>query len=168
VNKTNQVKPLCPYCGAQGKLVEKHVVFRGKSGWMCSNYPDCDSYVGVHPMSSRPLGSMANEGLRQERVRAHKCVDHYWRGRGATLKRSFVYGVIENVLGRPFHVGMAREDQISQFFEAWPVIDQQLRTEHTANVDAAISCDQQTLRRAMSQTLSFIHPTARLEYAHGH
>jgi hypothetical protein len=83
------------------------------------------------------------------------------------LKRSFVYRVIENVLGRPFHVGMAREEQISQFFEAWPVITQQLGAKHAANVDAAISCDQQTLRRAMSQTLSFIHPKARLEHAHG-
>ena len=43
--------------------------------YVCSGYPACDSYVGVHEGTKRPKGSLANSGLRNKRIRAHRAID---------------------------------------------------------------------------------------------
>lgn len=149
MSRQAQYAPVCPYCGDKAQFTASHSNFRGKGGWLCVNYPACDSYVGVHPHTQRPLGSMADRSLRQERVRVHQCIDHYWRGQKASLKRSHVYAVIAQVIGEPFHVGQAREGQIRQFFAALPAINRVLRRDQKAVGDAKASTDQQTLRSAL-------------------
>ena len=67
----------CPYCGAHAALRSAEVVHgkRAQAGeklWICSRYPACDSYVGVHKNSNEPLGTLANKALRRKRIDAHR------------------------------------------------------------------------------------------------
>jgi len=42
---------VCPYCGLPAKLVDSEIIYNGRSfgnAWVCSNYPECDAYVGCH------------------------------------------------------------------------------------------------------------------------
>jgi len=47
--------------------------------WICANYPECDSYVGCHRNSRRPLGRLANKELRKWKLSAHAAFDPLWK-----------------------------------------------------------------------------------------
>lgn len=79
----NSSKMRCPYCGS-------HVVYRSADGiyhdnsrgamlYACANYPDCDSYVRVHPGTNIPVGSLANHELRSLRRTAHHYFDQLYK-----------------------------------------------------------------------------------------
>ena len=73
----------CPYCGSPAVLRDASYVygnnaFEGKI-YVCSHYPACDSYVGVHQGTSLPKGSLANRTLRKKRIQAHQIFDQLWR-----------------------------------------------------------------------------------------
>ena len=68
----------CPYCGSP-------VIYRSADGiyhdnrndtmlYVCSHYPECDSYVRVHAGTKIPVGSLANHELRSLR----RTADHYF------------------------------------------------------------------------------------------
>lgn len=73
----------CPYCGADAKLVPASTVHKINNDkekvWICSNYPKCDSYVGCHSGTEIPLGRLANEKLRQLKIKAHREFDVLWK-----------------------------------------------------------------------------------------
>ena len=74
----------CPYCGAQAFLRPSSAVYGmnahpGEYLYVCSRYPACDSYVGVHRKSMLPMGSLANGDLRNKRIHAHKVFDRLWQ-----------------------------------------------------------------------------------------
>ena len=71
--------PNCPYCRSRATLVDGGVVYPGKDGqfnlWLCPQYPQCNSYVGVFPGPDPvPSGSMANPALRSLRLRVRRAV----------------------------------------------------------------------------------------------
>ncbi len=79
--KKNIVK--CPYCGAQATIRPSSVVHKEKaipniSLYVCSRYPSCDSYVGVHKHNNKPMGTLANGQLRHKRIMAHKAFNTLW------------------------------------------------------------------------------------------
>lgn len=47
--------------------------------YICSGYPECDAYVGVHAGSLRPKGSLANGDLRHKRIETHRLFDAIWK-----------------------------------------------------------------------------------------
>lgn len=47
--------------------------------YICSGYPECDAYVGVHAESLRPKGSLANGDLRHKRIETHRLFDAIWK-----------------------------------------------------------------------------------------
>ncbi|MEY8482603.1 zinc-finger-containing protein [Lachnospiraceae bacterium 48-21] len=73
----------CPYCGSPAVLRDASYVYGpnsfGGKVYVCSHYPACDSYVGVHQGSNLPKGSLANRTLRQKRVKAHQIFDQLWK-----------------------------------------------------------------------------------------
>lgn len=75
----------CPYCGGTAILRNASYVYgdksRGGQVYVCSHYPICDSYVGVHPGSVIPKGTLANKELRQKRIQAHQTFDQIWKQR---------------------------------------------------------------------------------------
>lgn len=81
----------CPYCGsnvlkAQGGVVNPHVPgLVAECYWVCSRYPECDTYVGCHPGTDDPVGTIADLGLREWRRKAHAAFDPMWQGGAMTL-----------------------------------------------------------------------------------
>ncbi len=78
--------PVCPYCNTPSVLCDASAVYgptyAGRFNmWVCANYPDCDSYVGVHKDQAipKPLGTMANAELRKLRKRVHAIFDPMWK-----------------------------------------------------------------------------------------
>ena len=59
----------CPYCGAPVLLKDSNYVYHNNKNygkmWVCSNYPECDAYVGCHPGTTIPLGRLADSALRK-------------------------------------------------------------------------------------------------------
>ena len=77
----------CPYCGGTAILRDASFVYGEKSYggkvYVCSNYPRCDAYVGVHPGTRIPKGTLADQELRKKRMLAHQIFDQIWlRGIG--------------------------------------------------------------------------------------
>lgn len=72
----------CPYCGEIANLESSKKVYHGKDFglmYICSSYPACDAYVGVHKGSCKPLGRLANYELRRWKNKAHAAFDPLWR-----------------------------------------------------------------------------------------
>lgn len=76
-------KVKCPYCRRLAVLRDASYVYKGnaldKYLYVCSGYPECDSYVGVHAKSMRPKGSLANGDLRHKRIETHRLFDAIWK-----------------------------------------------------------------------------------------
>ena len=73
----------CPYCGRMAILHDASYVYKenalDKYLYVCSGYPECDAYVGVHAGSLRPKGSLANGDLRHKRIETHRLFDAIWK-----------------------------------------------------------------------------------------
>lgn len=73
----------CPYCGRPAILKDASYVYgpnsRGGKVYVCSHYPACDAYVGVHQGTALPKGSLANNTLRKKRIQAHRIFDQIWK-----------------------------------------------------------------------------------------
>jgi len=73
---------ICPYCNAKAELASSTRVYGGQDYgmiWLCSNYPTCDAFVGVHKGTTRPLGRLANKELRHWKKQAHFYFDLRWK-----------------------------------------------------------------------------------------
>ncbi len=116
--------PVCPYCQSTAVLCDASAVygpkFQGKFNlWACSNYPECDSYVGVHKdqPEPKPLGTMANPELRTLRKRVHALFDPLWKpgpaqefkGRKARLEAYWWLTDALGITGKQFHTAYADE-----------------------------------------------------------
>jgi ssDNA-binding Zn-finger/Zn-ribbon topoisomerase 1 len=79
----------CNNCGAIANLESSKKVYGGRDYgllYICSNYPTCDSYIGIHRGTTKPLGSLANADTRYWRMRAHNIFDMFWREK--SIKKS--------------------------------------------------------------------------------
>lgn len=76
--KINYSTLKCPYCGASVVLRSADGIYKENSNdtmlYVCSHYPECDSYVRVHKGTNKPVGTLANKKLREMRNTAH----HYF------------------------------------------------------------------------------------------
>lgn len=73
----------CPYCGAKTKAARSSEVYGGRDYGkiiMCSNWPDCDAYVGCHARTGEPKGILADGKLRKARIKVHALFDPRWKG----------------------------------------------------------------------------------------
>ncbi|MCQ5059266.1 zinc-finger-containing protein [Agathobacter rectalis] len=81
--KIKQPEVKCPYCGRMAVLRDASYVYKenalDKYLYICSGYPECDAYVGVHAGSLRPKGSLANGDLRHKRIETHRLFDAIWK-----------------------------------------------------------------------------------------
>ena len=72
----------CPYCKGTVRVVSNSVVYGREYGnwpWLYRCEHDaCDSYVGMHPFTAIPLGTMANAVLRQARKDAKNLFQPLW------------------------------------------------------------------------------------------
>ena len=113
--------PTCPYCPGNPPAALRdagHVygpTYDGRFNlWVCVNYKDCDTYVGVHrdSPSAAPVGTMANEKLRKLRIKVHSAFDELWKSK--QMKRNAAYRHLEKIMGMPVgkcHIGWFDEDE---------------------------------------------------------
>ena len=101
---------MCPYCGAKAQLKDSAIVYHVRSygmAYVCSNYPQCDAYVGVHKGSDVPLGRLADAELREWKMRAHQAFDPLWKS--GKYSRRKAYFIASDIMGKPVeetHIGM--------------------------------------------------------------
>ena len=112
----------CPYCGSP-------VVFRSADGiykenssgamlYVCSRYPECDSYVRAHPGSDAPMGSLANHELRTLRRTAHYYFDQLYKS--GRMSREDAYRWLADKMRTPLseaHIGHCGEYYCKQVIE---------------------------------------------------
>lgn len=71
--------------------------------WQC---PFCGCYVGCHPGTEHPLGSIPTPELRRARGFVHRVLDPIWKQ--GVLPRGKVYAEMSRRLGSPYHTGDLR------------------------------------------------------------
>lgn len=107
MKRDDKKKIICPYCGAKAIMREGSYVYGDRAIkeflYVCSNYPKCDSYVGVHTKSKKPLGSLADAELRNKRIRTHKLFDQIWKNDIMTRKEAYRW--LEYFMGLPKNEG---------------------------------------------------------------
>lgn len=62
--------------------------------WSC---PTCKNYVGCHPHTSAPLGTIPTPALRELRQQIHSALDPLWRS--GRISRSLAYRMLSERLG---------------------------------------------------------------------
>jgi hypothetical protein len=102
--------PICPYCSKQSKRVGGDLIYphrpdlSEKQFWYCH---ECSAYVGCHPNTAVPLGSLANAELRTARSKVHATFDPIWKS--GTRTRSEAYAWLSEQIGvatEKCHIGM--------------------------------------------------------------
>lgn len=83
----------CRYCQSRVDLVNNSEVYGKSYGrwphvYLCSNKV-CRAFVGVHPNTQVPLGTLADAETRKARKEAHSAFDLIWKG--GYMKRGEAY-----------------------------------------------------------------------------
>lgn len=89
----------CPYCSGPVELVNNSAIYRREYGdwpyaYLCR---PCDAYVGLHPDTDIPLGTLANADLRKAR-KDSKTLFHAWMDANG-LSRKAAYQWLAEHLG---------------------------------------------------------------------
>ena len=83
----------CPYCGSTAVLQKASLVYGvnaiDEHLYVCSHYPECNSYVGVHKGTLIPKGTLANGDLRNKRIQTHKVFSQLWRNGIMNKKQAY-------------------------------------------------------------------------------
>lgn len=105
---------ICGYCGGVAELADSAEVYWGHSyGYIYLCRP-CGAWVGCHPNTMQPLGTLANAELRQWRNHAHASFDVLWRGPRAKMKRQEAYAWLAeklNLTKEECHIGLFTIEQ---------------------------------------------------------
>lgn len=110
------VPTTCPHCQSPVELCSNAKIYGREYGdwpwaYRCTN-EDCDSYVGIHPYTSIPLGTLATYEIRQARIEAKATFNPIWKSKAMT--RSKAYAWLAGELGIPVgecHIGWFDEEQ---------------------------------------------------------
>lgn len=91
----------CSYCGGYASIRDSTIIFGVNRGpmYICNKYPACDSYVGAHKISLKPLGTPADGELRMWRKRAHQIFDPLWESKSRKRARPLEYRKLAKYLG---------------------------------------------------------------------
>ena len=102
--------PRCDKCCKQAVLTTGAMLYPNrydlaeKSFWICS---ECGAYVGCHPGTVTPLGSLAGKRTRLARMMAHRAFDVFWKDRGG-VSRGRAYRLLAAKLGlEHIHIGQS-------------------------------------------------------------
>ncbi len=114
------VPTICPHCGSTVERVSNSVIYRKEYGpwpfaYRCIDAA-CDSYVGLHPKTDIPLGTLANKSMRAARKQAKAHLSPMWEVDG--LDKSAVYAWLAGKMGiadvNHCHIGWFDEKQCAQ------------------------------------------------------
>lgn len=112
---------ICRYCGSPVVYTSNAELYGREYGdgkcYLCRN---CRSFVGVHPGTDIPLGTLANEELRRYRKAAHFWFDKIWKKPTRITTRDKAYKWLSKELGLPkekTHIGMFEKEQCEKVME---------------------------------------------------
>lgn len=112
----------CQYCGSVAELRPASEIYgderRTDLLYVCSRYPDCNSYVAVKPGTTDPMGPLANGDLRHLRIRAHRTFDQIWQRQ--IMSRKSAYRWMADYFGiriQDAHIGMFNEYRCQKLIE---------------------------------------------------
>ncbi len=111
---------ICPYCGSSTELKNSSIVYQRDYGWLwiCSRFPECNTYVGCHKGTTTPLGRLADKQLRLWKGNAHALFDRKWKK--GKMKRGQAYRWLADKLGiepEKTHIGMFDVEQCKRVVE---------------------------------------------------
>lgn len=111
------VPTICLHCGGPVSLVKNDVLYGKLYGtwpyaYACNDVYGCNSYVGLHPGTDIPLGTLADNATRAARMRAKEAFNPLWEPiegfRSDAGKRTAAYAWLATQLGIPAgacHIG---------------------------------------------------------------
>lgn len=110
----------CRYCGASVRVVSNAVIYgRAYGNWPWAfRCAGCGAYVGMHPYTAIPLGTLANRALRRARNESKRPFEALWR-QGA-MDRDEAYLALATHLGievQECHFGWFEHDQCERALE---------------------------------------------------
>jgi len=82
-------------------LRDSNYVYRGADFgklWVCSRFPECDSYVGCHNGTTTAKGTLADRQIREARKRAHTAFDTGWMTGVLWENRKQAYNWIRQIM----------------------------------------------------------------------
>jgi len=85
----------CPYCSAHVELVGNEAIYRRAYGewpwaYLCTN-DSCGAYVGLHPFTAIPLGTLAQAPLRAARKAAKAAFNPRWQDGGQSRTEAYTW-----------------------------------------------------------------------------
>lgn len=96
VRRSSPIPSVCPYCNAEVNIKNNDAVYGKSFGtwpwvYLCSNQR-CNAYVGLHPRTHLPLGTLADEKTRNARKTTKQLFNALWDGKNRTFRnRSEAY-----------------------------------------------------------------------------
>ncbi|HHK1125480.1 TPA: zinc-finger-containing protein [Pseudomonas aeruginosa] len=127
----------CPFCGSDVELVNNSEIYGREYGdwpyaYKCEDWDDdCGAYVGLHPETDLPLGTLADKPLRDSRNRCKKPFERIWRD--GLMSRADAYAWLAKQLGlsaAECHFGLFDVDRCER---AKRICDQYLEAIYTSS-----------------------------------
>ena len=116
------VPTICPNCSSSVELISNSKIYRKEIGegpfaYRCTG-SECQSYVGIHPKTDIPLGTLADEKTRKARSAAKAIFQPMWEIDGFT--KDSAYAWLAEKMGikhEHCHVGWFNFEQCNQVIE---------------------------------------------------
>lgn len=102
VNNPLPIPSICPHCAGNVKLMSNSVIYNGTEygkwpyTYICQR-DGCRAYVGVHPGTFIPLGTLATAPIRDARKKAKAAFNPLWEDGG--MSRTGAYTWLATALG---------------------------------------------------------------------
>jgi len=125
--KANHNTLYCPYCGKKAVLRDAAYVY-GENAivthlYVCTGYPECDAFVGVHKDNLMPLGNLADAFLRRRRIEAHKKFDLLWKKGIFSRRQAYKWMQDKFCLSEPnAHIGFFNEHMCDRLIEEAAIV----------------------------------------------
>lgn len=84
---------VCPFCQGPVLLMENDAIYGrhyGEWPWAFGCKP-CDAYVGLHPFTAIPLGTLATAPMREARKRAKAVFNPLWMNGDMTRREAYAW-----------------------------------------------------------------------------
>lgn len=118
------IPTICPNCGGAVVLVNNSEIYGREFGqwpfaYLCTNKPACDSYVGVHPKTDIPIGTMADATVRAARKQAKAVFMPMWEVRGISKDAAYAWLADKLGIADPdmCHIGWMSKDECGRVID---------------------------------------------------
>lgn len=111
---------ICTYCGCftdrvTGKEIYPYLKHLHKKTFI--QCKPCEAYVGTHA-DGKPLGTLANKGLRAYRIKCHDEFDKLWKSKHMKRNEAYVWlGLKMKKTRADAHIGMFNQQECQKLLQ---------------------------------------------------